>query len=477
VSGAPVEEDKEMSVGKVRDIKRGHGSAERPLAAELWANDTYPNFAAREQGNYDPTYDKVNYRRYYDADYARQELEKIWMKSWILACREEDIPEVGNRLPVNVGPVSFFVVRTGPDTFKAFYNSCLHRGTQLCSARDSGDVIRCPYHAWEWKIDGSLNHIPSHWDFKMVTAKNGALREVHLGRWGGFIYINADPNALSFEATLGVLPKHLEQFDMANRYTAAHFRRLVHANWKLTQEAFMESYHVVGTHPNAIPFSGDTQSQYDIYDDGIAHIGRQLTPGGHPSMHASPDVTPAYAIIGAAQFLRDMHFPNAELPRLDSGKPVRPQVAEWMRKLESERLGRPCVLSDAIMLDSTLYFRFPHSTFWLSEALPFAYRFMPHEKDPEKSYMEVRILKHYPTGQERPPPAQMVDIGPDDRVSDHAPGFGFLGDVFDQDFTNLPRVQAGVRSADPTRDYATLGDYQEFIIKRWLEVMDEMMAG
>nr|WP_087572952.1 aromatic ring-hydroxylating dioxygenase subunit alpha [Sphingomonas sp. CDS-1] len=460
-----------------KDIKRGHGSETRQLAGELWALDTYPDHpAGKETGNYDPTYDRIEYSRYYDTEFARKEHEKVWMKSWLMACRDEDIPNVGDRIPFNVGRVSFIIVRTAQDSFKAFYNSCLHRGTQLCTKPESGTHFRCPYHAWEWKIDGSLSYIPSHWDFKMVTPKNGALREVKVGRWGGFIYINADPDAAPFEDSLGVVPRHFEPFDIANRHTAAHFRRLVRANWKLNQEAFMESYHVVGTHPNAIPFSGDTQSQYDIYDDGIAHIGRQLTPGGHPSMHADDAVTTAEAIMGAVAFVRDMHHPDAELPQIDPDQPVRPQVADWYRKLETKRLGRPCTLPDGILIDSPLYFVFPHTTFWLSEALPFFYRFMPHESDPEMSYLEVRMLKHHAAGTERPKPSPCIEIGPDEWIKDKAPAFGFLAAVFDQDFENLPNVQNGVRSADPQRHYAQLGDYQEFVIKRWHEVIDEMIA-
>ncbi len=466
------------AISRTETIKRGHGSPDRPLAGELWATDSFPDFRAnREGGNYDPTCERVDYRRYYDREYARTEHERLWMKSWVQVCREDDLPEVGDRMPVNVGPVSFFVIRTGAESFKAFFNSCTHRGTKLCVSQTSGDGIRCPFHAWEWRNDGALRFVPSHWDFRMVTPKNGALREVKLGRWGGFLYINADHQAPELEQVLGVVPAHFEPFDLANRVTVGHFRKLVKANWKLAQEAFMESYHVVGTHPNAIPFSGDTQSQYDIFEDGIAHIGRQLTPGGHPSMHASQEVTTADAILGAAQFLRDMHHPSAALPELDRSAPVRPQVAAWFRSLEAERLGRPCTLPDGIMLDSPLYFVFPQSTFWLSEALPFVYSFLPHETDPELSYMEVRMMKHWRQGEPRPKPAPRIDIGPEGSVFEEAPVFGFLGAVFDQDFENLPLVQAGVRSADPERHYAQLGDYQEFVIKRFHEVLDEVMAG
>ena len=86
-------------------IKRGHGSPERQLAGELWDADSFPRFAAhRAKGDYDPTYSKIDYRRYYDRDYAQREHERVWMKSWLKACRKEELPEVGDRLPVQIGP-------------------------------------------------------------------------------------------------------------------------------------------------------------------------------------------------------------------------------------------------------------------------------------------------------------------------------------------------------------------------------------
>ena len=173
---------------------------------------------------------------------------------------------------VRSGAAFFSIVRSAEDEFKAFYNSCRHRGTKLCAGRSSGQSIKCPYHAWEWKIDGSLKHIPSHWDFRSLISKDASLREVRLGRWGGFIFVNADPHGPSLEDALSVIPDHFEGYEIESRYTAGHFRKLVRANWKITQEAFQESYHVIGTHPEAIPYNGDSQAQYDVWKTKNGHV-------------------------------------------------------------------------------------------------------------------------------------------------------------------------------------------------------------
>jgi pimeloyl-ACP methyl ester carboxylesterase len=81
-------------------IKRGHGSEERPVAKILWERDSRPEaLALVDQGNVLPDNRKVDYRRYYDRDYFDVELEKLWRRSWLFACREEDIPQPGDRVP------------------------------------------------------------------------------------------------------------------------------------------------------------------------------------------------------------------------------------------------------------------------------------------------------------------------------------------------------------------------------------------
>lgn len=460
-----------------RELQRGYGSDERPVTRVLWDRDpAMPDAAMTEMGNFEPERETVDYKRYYDPEYARAEFDKIWMKSWIYAAREEDLPNVGDRLPFQMGSKSFLLIRSGADEFKAFYNSCIHRGTQLCHKSESGEKIVCPFHAWEWKIDGSISYIPSHWDFRHVTPKNGGLREVKLARWGGFLFINCDPDAGDLVDALNVLPKHFADFAPERRYTAAHYRKLIKANWKVTQEAFLEAYHVVGTHPEAMPFNGDSQSQYEIWASEGGNVGRLVTPSAVPSMLAPADASPFVAAMASAQIIANWHYPDAEMPNFDPAQDLRAQLGAWHRKVYEEKYGRPNQVPDAVMIDSTLYHLYPNMTLWLSEFIPFAYQFLPHETDPEMSYFDVRMLMPVAEGQPAPASSPRIDLDADEEVAAKAPAFQFLATVFDQDMHNLPLIQRGIRSADPARNHAVLGRYQEMIIQHWNDLHDSLMS-
>jgi phenylpropionate dioxygenase-like ring-hydroxylating dioxygenase large terminal subunit len=458
-------------------IQRGLGSKDRPVTRDLWARDSRePSVAMLAQGNVDADNPQVDFSRYFDPAYARLEVDKIWLKSWLFACREEDIPAVGDRVPFVVGTRSFFIVRSAIDEFKAFFNSCIHRGTKLCPAPLSAQSIRCPFHGWEWNNDGSLRRIPNHWDFKGVGPNNGRLREVRLGRWGGFIFINADEQCAPLEEALSVIPAHLKDFAPEKRYTAARFRKVVPANWKVAQEAFLESYHTYSTHPEAVPYNGESQSQYDIWDSPNGHIGRQITPSAVPSVNAPPEATSLEAAIVYAKIMIDWHYPTAQMPKLDPLQDLRKQLADWHRAVQLDVYRIKNDQPDAAMIDSTLYFMFPHFCVWLSESLPFSYQFTPHEADPEKSHFEVRLLLPVAEGKPSPASSPPIEVGIDQKISQRAPAFAFLGSVFDQDMANMPLIQEGMRSADPAQNHSQLGTYQESLVQHWNSVLDQKLA-
>jgi len=461
---------------KARDVQRGYGNAERPVIGELWKRDSAGQIAAMEaRGDYEPNNKQIDYRRYYDPDYFKLELERIWKKQWLYAAREEDIPQIGDRVPFDVGPLSYIIIRSGPDEFKAFHNSCLHRGTMLCTKKESGHSIRCPYHAWEWGVDGRLKKIPSHWDFAELTKPDASLPEVKIGRWGGFLFINADPDAAPLEESLGILPEHFKDYGLETRYTKARFRKLIAANWKTSQEAFQESYHVYATHPEAVPFTGDSQSQYDIFTTPNGAIGREAVPSVVPSMHADASATTVAAGLAAAQAVGTWHYPDFPMPELDPAGDIRAQVGAWAREAYRRAYGRNTDAPDAVLLDSTLYFMYPQACFWMAESVPFVYQFTPHATDPNLSYFDVRMLVPYAEGQERPPSSPPIEIGLGEKIIEKAPAFQFLAYIFDQDMSNMPLVQQGIKAADPWHFHSRLGAYQESLIQHWHELFDEQM--
>jgi len=97
-----------------------------------------------------------------------------------MACREEEIPNVGDYNIYEIVGKSFIVVRTAPDEIKAFYNSCLHRGRKLVTLNGCKNEFRCPYHGIAWNNDGTFKDNPIGWDFPQWEGRDMSLPQARV---------------------------------------------------------------------------------------------------------------------------------------------------------------------------------------------------------------------------------------------------------------------------------------------------------
>src|SRR5882757_6593999 len=200
---------------------------------------------------------------YLSRDIYEQEKRRIWRRRWQVACREEDIPEVGDTWVYDVADLSILIVRSAPATISGFYNACLHRGRALRDFAGHTNDIQCPFHGFSWSLDGTPKRYPCAWDFTHIDPKEFHLPEVRTGTWGGFVFINPDPDAEPLTDFVAELDRHFARWPLEQRYKSVHVAKVINANWKLAPEAFMESYHTITTHPELLPSLGDANSQYD----------------------------------------------------------------------------------------------------------------------------------------------------------------------------------------------------------------------
>ena len=137
---------------------------------------------------------RVNVARFFEQRFHDLEVEHIWEKTWQMACREDDIPEVGDHILYQIAHLEFLIVRVAQDEIRAFPNACPHRGRRLCEHNGKqAAVFRCPFHGWSWNIDGSMKDMTCEWDFPGVRQEDGDLPQVQVASWAGFVFINPDP--------------------------------------------------------------------------------------------------------------------------------------------------------------------------------------------------------------------------------------------------------------------------------------------
>lgn len=150
------------------------------------------------------------------------------------------------------------VVRTD-DGFAAFYNTCAHRGGCLVTEKQGhcpGKRLVCGYHAWTYDFEGMLIGVPDQRDFANLDKSQRGLTRVRCEAWGGWLFINADPDAPSLQDYVRPLAPQLAQFDLDNLVLIDRYSYDCACNWKILMDAFAENYHFVSVHRGTVGLPG-----------------------------------------------------------------------------------------------------------------------------------------------------------------------------------------------------------------------------
>jgi len=424
-------------------------------------------------GSYRPKTKPLPYEVYYDPKYVPLEREKIWMKEWQVACRLEDIPNVGDRVGYDVGTMSFLIVRSAPDKVKAFYNSCRHRARKLCDKKESNDIIQCPFHGWTYDLNGKLIWISREDEFPGVSARNYSLPEVQCGTWGGNVFINPDLKAPPLEKALGVMVEHFKDFPVDDRYTAIRIIKKVRINWKAGQEAFMEGYHVLRTHPSGMPMFGSCYTTIDCWDDGDSHVSRLITPAMVTDGWVKDKISPR---IGLELFCNAYGYDAPPPGRGMTIQDGRAYAAEAVRQRMVKESGvDQSMHSIAHMIDMVQWHMYPAFFPWWGEGLSWWYNFTPLGDNPEECVMEIRVTQPVPKDGPRPPSAPPVYIDFDEKGADY-PETKFAGLLMDEDMENMVEVQKGFKAARPDLAHPVLSVYQEDRVRHFHDVYARKMG-
>lgn len=395
----------------------------------------------------------VPVNRYRDRAYHEQEMRDLWPKVWQMACRMEEIPAVGDYVIYDIGKFSILVVNTS-NGIMAHHNVCRHRGRRLCDHPGHASNFICPFHGFAFNLDGSVRNITSEWDFPQVQRKELGLTPVRAETWGGWVFINMDMNAEPLMKFLGDMPEHFAVWEPENRYIQAHVAKVMACNWKLCQEAFMEAFHVITTHPQILVGIGDENTQYDVW----GNMSRAITPNGTPSPHLRFTPTEQELFDSVT-----MKFEDRDGPKILAGMRARAALAEASRQALKPVVGnRP--VADSEVSDSIYYTMFPNFHPW-GGFNRIVYRFRPYGDHHDKSIMECYYLSPF-TG-ERPEPAAVHWLNEEDDWS-MAVELGALAKVFQQDSFNLPKVQTGLEAAQFSD--VVLARYQESKVRHFHEL-------
>ncbi len=373
--------------------------------------------------------DLIPKERYTSREYMQLEWERMWTRVWLMGPRESDLSEVGDYIVEDIGTESILFVRAEPGVVRGYYNVCQHRGNRLRhDSQGRTQSFQCPYHLWEYNLDGTTKFVPDEGDFTQGCEGIGLI-EVSVDTWAGWVWFNLDPNAGPLHDYLGMIPEHLDPYHIEEQTLVRDWTIEWACNWKTAVDAFNEVYHVQGIHPQLLEMLDDINVQIDLYE----RHNRYIVPFGvlSPRFENQEEITEA---------LREMMRAAGIDPDTFEGtvQEVRPALIQATRE-RAEAMGLDfSQLGDGQMVDDYHYMIFPNVTFNTHANGVMVFRQRPHPSDPNKMFFDLQNYARLPEG---------ADTRPRPEHEQFAHGEKSLGLVLDQDAYNLPRVQDGMNSA------------------------------
>jgi phenylpropionate dioxygenase-like ring-hydroxylating dioxygenase large terminal subunit len=400
----------------------------------------------------------IGVEAYISEDYARAERDRLWRKVWLQAGRIEDIPEVGNFITYEILDDSILIVRTAADRIRAFHNVCSHRGRRLVdtpagqrNACGKRKQFICGFHAWRYDLDGRCTHVLEKEDWKAaLTEERTRLGEVKVDTWGGWLWINLDPYCEPLRDYLEPAASMLDPFQLQDMRCRWRRWLVFDCNWKVAMEAFSETYHVEGTHPEFMKFGefrGWARVQgrhsnigYDApknLEENKAKL--RLGAGADPRASTAEmqvftweeaNTNTTQTLVDAAVRLVD------ELPE---GTPPDKVLRHWLDSARRDDAARgvvwPTVDPEHVGRSGTAWQIFPNFQIGHAVNNALCYSARPSGADPNKCIFEAAVYQLYPKGEE--PKTEWEHTPPDDPA---------WRSVLPQDFSNMAAVQRGLRS-------------------------------
>jgi phenylpropionate dioxygenase-like ring-hydroxylating dioxygenase large terminal subunit len=402
-------------------------------------------------------HDLIRKERYTTAEFMQLEWERIWKKVWLLGAMESDLREPGDFVATEIGREAVLIVRQNDGGVRAFYNVCLHRGNRLRpTGIGSADSFKCQYHHWDYALDGSFKRIPDLDTFPQGAPPCRGLKELPCAAWGGFVWFSLDPDAGPLHEFLDPVHKHLEPYNFGKMALTRDITVEWNCNWKASVDAFNESYHVQGIHPQLMWYLHDLDIQIDCYD----RHNRYLIPFAtwSPRVRRPPAIPDPIKVIMKA----------AGMDPADYDEPlenIRRDVQQWKRKHGPAQGKDYSKLNDDQLTDDYHYLIFPNVTLNVHADDLMLFRQRPHPTDPDRMFYDIWTFELVPEGHEWP-------ARPRHQHFRH--GEKSIGLVLDQDAANLPGVQAGMHSA--AFDGLWIGA-QELRIRHFHKVIDDYVYG
>lgn len=203
------------------------------------------------------------------------ELDAIFHHDWLCVGRVDQVPEPGDWYAFDIVDEPLLVVRDKSGAVQVMSAVCQHRGMVVAEGRGNCSKFTCPYHHWNYDLDGRLLGAPAMDRAVGFDKSAHGLRKLCVEIWQGWIFTSFDPNPAPLAPGLTELADVLEGFDLEHAVTLPS-KTMPHLpwNWKVMLENFNDGYHASRLHEPMQTFAPSGMNDFFEWHDAMNHVSR-----------------------------------------------------------------------------------------------------------------------------------------------------------------------------------------------------------
>ena len=194
--------------------------------------------------------------------HLESEKQEIFSTSWLFVALSGRLPKPNMQVAIEVYGYSIILVRDAEGIVRGFQNSCIHRGTELLCSQEKRIALRrawrgiekegisCPYHGWQYNLQGALQHIPKK--ERLLSKVGSHLKEFSVIERMGMIWICFGEPRLSPEEFFQGLDHRLNKYKIEEMFPVEARDFDFSVNWKISLENSLDFYHVSTVHSKTV---------------------------------------------------------------------------------------------------------------------------------------------------------------------------------------------------------------------------------
>ena len=189
---------------------------------------------------------------YVTAEMQAAEAAAVFSRGWVPAGRADRVRGTGDYATLEIAGHPVILLRDTGGTLRAFANTCRHRGARLLDGAGTTRGIRCPFHAWLYRLDGTLAAAPRLDGAEGFATADHGLHPHAVAERLGFVFLSFAPDPPDIDAWLGDFAAHHADWPLADLVSARSWTREFDMDWKAFLDVFNEYYHLPHVHRHSI---------------------------------------------------------------------------------------------------------------------------------------------------------------------------------------------------------------------------------